>query len=60
MTKIEAKVSTLPLNNLKEMAQMLFSDVRDGSEIVLSAVLDRLMVIMPESEFVAFCQELEG
>lgn len=59
MDKIAAKVSALPTKNLREMAPLLLSDTRAGSEIVLSAVLNALETRMPEAEFVAFCGALE-
>ena len=58
MDKINAKVSALPLKTLKEMAVALFNDSREGSEIVLSAVLSALEAKMPETEFVAFCDAI--
>lgn len=58
MDKINAKVFALPLKTLKEMAIALFNDDRDGSEIVLSAVLSALQVKLPEVEFVAFCDAI--
>jgi len=58
MDKIATKVSALPVNSLKEMAVMLFNDSREGSEIVLSAVLAELEAKMPETEFVAFCDAI--
>lgn len=60
MDKIAAKVSDLPVRSLKEMAAALFTDTREGTEIVLSAVLASLETRMPEAEFVAFCGELEA
>lgn len=58
MDKINAKVSKLSLEMLKEMAAKLFSDTRDGSEIVFSAVISALETKMPEAEFVSFCDAL--
>lgn len=55
MEKIAAKIENIGLEKLKEMASLLFSDEREGSEIVFGAVMDRLMAIMPEAEFVQFC-----
>lgn len=59
MKKIEAKVSALPTKNLKEMAPMLLADSREGSELVLSAVLAELQSRLPEADFVIFCSEME-
>jgi hypothetical protein len=58
MDKINAKVSALPVKTLKEMAIALFNDTRDGSEIVLSAVLSVLESKLPETDFVAFCDAI--
>lgn len=58
MDKISAKVSALPTKALKEMAIALFNDTREGSEIVLSAVLSALEAKLPETEFVAFCDAI--
>jgi hypothetical protein len=60
MEKIIAKLLPLKVETLKEMAQALMVDMRDGTDIVLSAVLNRLEEVMPESEFCQFCVELEG
>ena len=60
MEAINAKVANLSEATLKEMAIALFNDVRDGSEIVLSAVLDRLMAIMTEAAFVDFCEGIDA
>ncbi len=60
MNAINAKVETLSVSKLIEMAKLLFADNRDGAEIVLSAVLDRLMAILPEDRFVALCAEIEA
>jgi hypothetical protein len=56
MDKINAKVAGMPISTLKEMAVKLFSDQREGTEIVLSAVLNALEARMPEKEFVEFCE----
>lgn len=58
MDKINAKVSALPVKTLKEMAVKLFNDTREGSEIVLSAVLTALEAKIPEADFVAFCDAI--
>lgn len=55
MEKIVAKIENIGLEKLQEMAVLLFNDERDGAEIVFGAVMDRLMAIMPEAEFVQFC-----
>ena len=60
MEAINAKVEALSVTKLIEMAKLLFADNRDGAEIVLSAVLDRLMAILPEDRFVALCAEIEA
>lgn len=60
MEAITAKIANLGTATLKDMAAKLVNDFRDGSDLVLSAVLDRLMVVLPEAEFVAFCEALEA
>ena len=60
MEKIIAKLLPLKVETLKEMAQALMSDMRDGTDIVLNAVLNRLEEVLPESDFCQFCEELEG
>lgn len=57
--KIEARVSSMSVEALKAMARQLFTDTRDGAEIVFSAVLAALDAKMPEAEFVAFCEAFE-
>lgn len=56
--KINTKVDALSTPTLKDMAGKLMASDRDGSEIVLSAVLDALMGRLPEAEFVTFCEGL--
>ena len=56
--KLTARVAGLSTAMLKDMAGKLLADQRDGSEIVLSEVLDALMGRLPEAEFVAFCEAL--
>lgn len=60
MEKIKAKVNGLNVEALKEMATALMVDMREGSEIVFSVVINRLEQIMPEASFCEFCAELEG
>lgn len=60
MEAINNKIAKLSLNMLKDMAVKLNDDFRDGADIVQNAVMDRLMAIMPETEFVEFCNVLEG
>ena len=60
MENIAAKLIPLKVETLKEMAQALMVDMRDGTDIVLSAVLNRLEEVMPEPEFCQFCVELEA
>lgn len=57
--KLNAKVAALGTDALKEMAGKLMRDTREGTEIVLSAVLGTLMVRLPEAEFVSMCEGLE-
>jgi hypothetical protein len=56
--KINARVASLSVATLKDMAGKLMNDQRAGTEIVLSAVMDALMARMPEAEFVSFCEVL--
>ena len=58
--KLQSKIEAQSTDALKDMATKLYADMRDGAEIVLSAVLDVLMVRMPEDQFVALCEKLEG
>lgn len=58
--KLTAKIEAQSTDALKDMASKLMADMRDGAEIVLSAVLDALMVRLPEDQFVALCEKLEG
>lgn len=58
--KFTATIEAQNTSSLKEMAVKLFSDTRDGAELVFSAVLDVLMNRLPEDEFVAFCEEMEA
>lgn len=58
MDKINARVASLAVKQLKEMAIKLFTDERDGAEIVFSAVLGELEGRMPEADFVAFCESM--
>lgn len=57
--KLNAKVAALNTEALKDMAGKLMRDTREGSEIVLSAVLDTLIGRLPEAEFVKLCEGLE-
>jgi hypothetical protein len=59
MDKINAKVSKLSTEALKDMAAKLYVDNRDEAQIVFSAVLDALMGRLPEADFVAFCASVE-
>ena len=56
--QIKARVSSQSVAKLQEMAALLFVDMRDGAEVVLSAVLNALEAKMPEAEFVAFCETI--
>jgi hypothetical protein len=57
--KFTAKVSSLSVAMLKEIATKMYTDSRDEADMVLSAAIDALMTKMPEAEFVAFCEEME-
>lgn len=56
--KLTTKVSKLSVAQLKEIANSCFNDTREGAEIVMQAALDRLMALLPEAEFVAFCDAI--
>lgn len=56
--KLTAKIAGLSVATLQDMAAKLIVDQREGTEIVLSAVMDALMARMPEAKFVAFCEAL--
>jgi hypothetical protein len=58
--KLTTKIASLSIATLKQTAKQLVADTRAEADIVLSATLDRLMVVLPETEFVAFCEELEA
>lgn len=58
MEKIIAKLDKCSIETLKEMETALMDDHRDGTEIVMGAVMDALMDRMGEDEFVAFADNL--
>lgn len=58
MENIAAKVASLSIATLKDMAARLNTDFRDGADLVQSAVLAELMARLPEAEFVSFCDAL--
>lgn len=58
--KINSKVSALGIKELKKMARMLTVDMREGTDVVLNAVMNELMGRLDETKFVAFCGELES
>lgn len=58
--KFTAKVSSLSIPMLKEVANKMMADTRAEADMVLSAALDALMAKLPEAEFVAFCEEMES
>jgi hypothetical protein len=60
MEAINANIAKLSIATLKDMAVKLNSDFREGADLIQSAVLDRLMAIMPEADFVDFCNVMEG
>jgi hypothetical protein len=60
MEKLVGKVEKQTTASLKDMAAQLVNDMRDGTDLVFSVVLDALMARLPEAEFVAFCEKLEG
>lgn len=58
-SKLTAKIEAQPTAALQAMAKQLVSDMRDGTDLVLSKILDVLMNRLPEAEFVQFCEGLE-
>jgi len=58
--KFTAKVSSLNVPMLKEIALKMMAEPRAEADMVLSAALDALMAKLPEAEFVAFCEEMEA
>lgn len=58
--KLTTKIDSQKTSALKEMAIALYTDMRDGADIVFSAVLDVLMARLPEEEFVDFCEKMEA
>jgi hypothetical protein len=56
--KFTAKIAALPVATLQDMAGKLMVDHRDGTEVVLSAVMNALEARMPEAKFIAFCEAL--
>lgn len=52
------RIETLNADMLKEMAELLVADMRSEAGIVLDLVLVRLEAIMPETEYVSFCDGL--
>jgi hypothetical protein len=57
--KMTDKLSGLSIATLKDMVIKLNTDMREGTDIVLSFALDALMARMPEPDFVSFCEGLE-
>lgn len=58
MEAINTKLASLSINMLKDMAIKLNDDFQDGADIVLNAIMTRLESMMPEVEYVAFCDAL--
>jgi hypothetical protein len=58
--KMTRKIAAQSTDALKDMASKLYADMREGADIVFSAVLDALMARLPEEEFVAFCDAMEA
>lgn len=58
--KLTSKIASQKTEALKEMAAALYADMRDGADLVFSAVLDALMARLPEDDFVAFCEKMEA
>lgn len=59
ITKINDKVSALSTDVLKDMAAQLFTDNRDGADMVLGAVLIALEARLPEDQYIAFCDGIQ-
>lgn len=60
MNAIIAQVNKSSTEQLVEMAKMLNSDLRDGTDTVLDAILRVLEDRLQEVQFVALCAELEA
>ena len=58
MNKLTSRIQTLSTEMLKDIAQKLNGDFRDGADEAQSAVLDELMARLPETDFVAFCEAM--
>lgn len=58
MEAINAKIASLSIAKMQEIATMLSNDFQDGADIVLDAIMGQLEAIMPETDFVAFCDAL--
>jgi hypothetical protein len=57
-TLMTRKIAARTTESLTEMARILNDDFRDGSGIVLDAVMDELMQRLPDAEFAALCDSL--
>lgn len=55
---INDRIETLNADMLKEMAELLVADMRMEAGVVLDSVLTRLETLMPETEYVSFCDGL--
>lgn len=60
MNALTAKIEAQTTTALQDMAAKLYADMREGTDLVLSTILDVLMTRLPEGEFVALCEKLEG
>ncbi|WP_316228385.1 MULTISPECIES: hypothetical protein [unclassified Bradyrhizobium] len=58
MDKIDARLATLSVEALKDIAAGLMDDQRDEADIVLTAVMRALDLRMPSPDFIAFCDSL--
>jgi hypothetical protein len=58
MNKLQAKVSTLSTEDLREMAIALADNFSDEADIVLTTIMEALETRMTEAEFISFSDSL--
>lgn len=56
--QIKRTISMQSVESLKDMATKLFNDTRDGTDLVFELVVNRLMSVMPEQQFVDFMDSI--
>ena len=58
MEALKNKIENLSLEMLKDVLRGLNKRFDDGSDLVFDLCLDRLMCLVPEDQFVLFCESL--